>query len=132
MMKRALDFVLVFLLAGATAASAQSSKDPVVVDPTHHHVTIDNEHVRVFEVLAAPGAKSPMHSHAPFVLVSLSKARLRMTMPDGSKAIFDLNPGQALWLENADHSWELLAGQLHVIAVEVKAARKATKSPTTP
>lgn len=130
-MKKAAGFVLVVLLGGATAVSAQSSKDPVVVDPTHHQVTMENEHVRVFEVLAAPGAKSPMHIHAPFVLVSLSKARLRMTLPDGSKAIFDLNPGQSLWLENAEHSWELLAGQLHVIAVEVKAARQATKSPTT-
>lgn len=129
-MQKAFGFVLVFLLGGATVYG-QSSKDPVLVDPTHHHVTLENEHVRVFEVLAAPGAKSPMHSHAPFVLVSLSKARLRMTLPDGSKSIFDLNPGQALWLENAEHSWELLAGQLHVIAVEVKAARQAAKSPAT-
>lgn len=129
-MTKALGFMVVFLLGSATVLSAQSSKDPVVVDPTHHNVTLENEHVRVFEVLASAGAKSPMHAHSPFVLVSLSKARLRMTMPDGSKAILDLNPGQALWLENAEHSWELLAGQLHVIGVEVKAARQPTKSPT--
>lgn len=130
-MKKSVVLVLVFLLGGARAVTGQSSRDAVAVDPTHHHVIMENDHVRVFEVLAAPGAKSPMHTHVPLVVISLSKARLRMTAPDGSKSIFDLNPAQVLWFENVEHSWELLAGQVHVIAVEVKAARQATKSPTT-
>ncbi|MEO6332443.1 MAG: hypothetical protein ABIV11_10835, partial [Gemmatimonadaceae bacterium] len=75
-----------------------------------------------FEVLASPGEKSPMHAHSPFVLISLDRARARLTLPDGNSAILDLHPGQALWLENAAHSWELLSGQLRVIGVEVKAA----------
>lgn len=109
---------------GAPAGVARRASDPVTVDPTHHHVVMENDHVRVFEVLASPGARSPMHTHAPFVLVSLSRARLRMTLPDGSTAIFDLHPGQPLWLEDASHSWELLSGQLGVIGVEVKAAAR--------
>jgi hypothetical protein len=53
---------------------------------------MENDRVRVFEVLAAPGDKSPMHTHAPLVAVSLGKARLRMTTPDGKSSIFDVNP----------------------------------------
>lgn len=101
---------------------AQDSRDAVAVDPDHHQVLFENDYVRVFEALASPGAASPMHTHPPMVLVSLGKARLRMKMGDGSTTIFDLNPAQALWLQDVDHSWEMLAGQVHVIAVEIKGA----------
>ena len=90
--------------AGVSALT-QSSKDAVAVDPTHHHVVMENPRVRVVEVLAAPGDKSPMHTHPPLVAVSLGKARLRMTTPDGKISIFDLHPGQVLWMENVEHSW---------------------------
>jgi quercetin dioxygenase-like cupin family protein len=127
-MKRSLGLVLLFLLGGASTATGQDAKDAVALDPTHHHVILENDHVRIFEVLAAPGDTSPMHTHPPLVVISLDKARLRMKVPDGSTSIFDLNPGQVLWLENVEHSWELLSGQVHLFAVEVKAANRSTAS----
>jgi quercetin dioxygenase-like cupin family protein len=120
-MKRSLALVAAFLLGGGVNALTQSMKDAVEVDPTHHHVILENPRVRVFEVMAAPGDKSPMHSHKPLVAVSLAKARLRMATPDGKSSIFDLHPGQVLWMENVEHSWELLAGEVHLVAVEPKA-----------
>jgi quercetin dioxygenase-like cupin family protein len=122
-MKRSLSLGLAFLLGGGVTALTQSSRDAVAVDPTHHNVIMENPRVRVFEVLAAPGDKSPMHTHPPLVAVSMSKARLRMTTPDGKSSIFDLSPGQVLWMENVEHSWEMLAGQVHLVAVEVKGGR---------
>lgn len=125
-MRRLIGLLLAFILGvGLTAARAQKVKDAVAVDPDVHNVVLENEHVRVFEARAGGGAKSPMHSHPPFVLASLGSARVKLTLPDGSKQILDLRPGTVLWLENAEHSWELLAGNLHVIAVEVKSARAA-------
>lgn len=121
-MKRSAMLVSALIACSAFAARAQAPEDAVAVDPDHHHVIMENDRVRVFEVLAKPGDRSPMHSHPSLVLVSLDKARLRMTAPDGKSSIFDLNPGQVLWIENAQHSWELLAGQIHLVAVEVKAA----------
>lgn len=121
-MKRALGLFLVFSLGGASAAIAQDETDAVAVDPTHHHVILENDHVRVFEVLAAPGATSPMHTHVPLVAVSLDRARLDMAGPDGESFVFDLHPAQVLWMEDVEHTWELLSGQVHVIAVEAKAA----------
>ncbi|MFN3843679.1 MAG: hypothetical protein ACK4RW_10525 [Rehaibacterium terrae] len=106
-----------------TADTPLPPHEPVAVDPVNHHVLFDNDRVRVFDVLATPGRSSPMHRHPPFVLVSLDAARLRMTLPDGSRPVFDLHPGQVLWLEDAEHAWELLAGRAHVVAVEVKSAR---------
>jgi quercetin dioxygenase-like cupin family protein len=117
--------LMLLLVAVAIPALAQRAPDAVEIDPTHHHVLFENDHVRVFEALASPGARSPMHSHPPIVVVSLGKARTHMSTPDGSSFIFDLNPGQVLWLEDAEHSWELLSGNTHVIAVEPKHAQRA-------
>lgn len=128
-MKRSLTLLCAFFVGASVSAltqsahTAQSSRDAVAVDPAHHHVVMENERVRVFEVLAERGDKSPMHTHPPLVLVSLGTARLRMTTPDGKSSILDLHPGQVVWMENVEHSWELLGGQVHIVAVEVKAAR---------
>ena len=121
-MKKAPSLVLAFLLGGGATAVTQSMKDAVEVDPTHHHVILENPKVRVFEVMAERGDKSPMHSHRPLVAVSLGRGRLRMGTPDGKSSIFDLHPGQVIWMENVEHSWELLAGEVHLVAVEPKAA----------
>jgi quercetin dioxygenase-like cupin family protein len=109
---------------GASSAAAPlPASDAVTVDPTHHHVIMENDHVRVIEVLAAPGARSPMHTHPPLVAVSLGTARSTMAGPDGNQFVFDLRPAQVIWMDGVEHTWDLLAGEVHVIAVEVKAAR---------
>lgn len=117
-----------FLVAAslcAGAAAAQTIRDATVVDPDLHQVVLENEHVRVFQALAAAGGKAAMHSHPPMVLVSLGTARLKMTSPDAKSQILDLRPGTVIWIDGVEHSWELLAGELNVTVVEVKAAKAA-------
>ena len=111
--------------SGALPAVTRKSDDAVAVDSDVHHVLLENDHVRVFDARAAKGRKSPMHSHPPFVFVSLGIARLGLTLRDGKNVVLDTYPGQVIWMENAEHSWELLSGQAHVIAVEVKSAQRA-------
>lgn len=113
------------LCAGAATAGAQTPPDSTVIDPDVHQVVLDNEHVRVLRALAAPGYKSPMHSHPPLLLVSIGTGRVRFTFPDGKKQMFDLTPGGILWVDGTQHAWELLAGEVNVVAVEVKAAKAA-------
>jgi quercetin dioxygenase-like cupin family protein len=100
--------------------------DAVTVDPGTHHVVLDNEHVRVFQVLASDGARSPMHSHSRgMVLISAGRGRVNLTNKDGTRAMLDFFPGQALWLDpGVTHSWELPAGTLSLTVVEVKAAQR--------
>jgi quercetin dioxygenase-like cupin family protein len=106
-----------------SALAEERAPDSVEIHPDVHHVLLENEHVRVFRALAAAGDTSPMHSHPPFVLISLGQARLRLTMPDGESVIFDLLPGDVRWLgDGLEHSWEVLSGEVHVVAVEVKSA----------
>ncbi|MDQ3120281.1 MAG: hypothetical protein M3Q89_12060 [Verrucomicrobiota bacterium] len=111
--------------AGPVPAVVRKPNDAVTVDPDVHHVILENDHIRVFDARAAKGRKSPMHSHVPFVFVSLGTARFNLTLPDGKSMIFDTHPGQAIWMDNAEHAWEILSGEAHVIAVEVKSAQRA-------
>ena len=124
-MKSSLGLVLLFLLGGAATAVGQDARDAVALDPTHHHVILENDHVRVFEALAASGDTSPMHTHPPTAIISLGAARMRMTLADGSSSIFDLHPAQMIWIEDVEHSWEVLSGFVQGFGVEVKAARAA-------
>ena len=111
------------LCLGASAVNAQTAPDATVIDPDAHQVVLDNEHVRVFAEDA--GYKSPMHSHPPLLVVSLGTARVKPTLPDGKKQILDLRPGTVLWLDGIEHAWELLSGEVNVVGVEVKAAKKS-------
>jgi hypothetical protein len=117
------------LAAIPMGSSAQASNDAVSVDPDVHKVILENEFVRVFDARASKGTKSPLHTHPPMVLVSLGKTRFRMSQSDGKTSIFDLNPGQALWVENAHHAWELIAGELHAIGIEIKSAKAGPVPP---
>ena len=128
-MARVRAFVVVVLFSvGVAPASAQTAPDSTVADPDVHHAVLDNEHVRVLHALAPAGTKSPLHSHPPMLLVSLGTARVRFASPDGKKDIVDLKPGTVLWRPSIEHSWELLSGEINVVAVEVKSA-KAAKAP---
>ena len=114
--------------AGLGTAVAQKSKDATIADPDAHQVVLENEYVRVLEARAAPGYKSPLHSHPPLLLISLSSARLKVRTPEGQTQIVDFKPGTVIWRDKAiEHSWELLAGEVHAIAVEVKAAAQGGK-----
>ncbi len=113
---------------GPLRAVIRKANDPVTVDPDVHNVILENDHVRVFDARAAKGRKSPMHSHSPLVFVSLGTARLAVALPDGKNSILDTYPGQVLWIENAEHAWEVLSGEIHVIGVEVKSAQRARQA----
>lgn len=125
-MRFRLTLAVPLLLAASTIAAAQGSQDAVTADPRHHHVLFENDHVRVFRALASPGARSPMHTHPPFVFVGMGTARLQLATPTATNVIFDIHPEQVLWIDGAEHSWEMVAGQAHVIGVEVKAAKQGT------
>ena len=114
--------------AGPLPAVVRKANDAVTVDPDAHNVILENDHVRVFDARAAKGRKSPMHSHTPFVFVSLGTARFNLTLPDGKSVIFDTYPGQAIWMDDAEHAWEVLSGDAHIIAVEVKSAQRAKQA----
>ncbi len=96
------------------------------MDPDAHQVLFEHEFVRVIHALASHGWESAMHSHLPMVVVNLGSGRQKVTWADGTTQIVDLNPGAVVWQDHAfDHAWELLAGDVDVILVEVASANVA-------
>jgi hypothetical protein len=117
---------LALLLPCAFAAHAQPNAD-------YLRTVFENEHVRVQELFASPGATSPMRAQAPGVRVSVGKARFETTAPDGSVSLVDYNPGQITWVGEAEErSWKLLAGDAHVFFVEAKSAASGEAPPPVP
>ncbi len=128
-MNRHIIAALAISAAFVGVSHAQTTGNAVDVDPDVHKVIMENEYFRVFDARASKGTKSPMHRHEPMVLVILGKARFRIAGPDGKASLLDLNPGQAFWVQSAEHTWELLAGELHAIGVEIKSAQGAAVAP---
>ena len=118
------------LLAGFSSAGAENTEDSTIVDGDAHQVVFENDHIRLLQVLASPGHQSAMHSHPASLVISLGTGRVRLTSPDGSQQILDFRPGTFFWVESAAHSWELLAGEVNAMAVEVKSAKTAAADQT--
>ncbi|WP_067563405.1 hypothetical protein [Nocardia acidivorans] len=109
-------------LAAQTIPSEQP-EHATIVDPDAHQILFENEHVRVIQARASHGWQSAMHAHRPMLVVNLGSGRQKVTFGDGTTAIVDLNPGAVVWQEDSfEHSWELLAGEVNVVLVEVKSA----------
>lgn len=111
-------------LSSTTETATQKPQHAAIVDPDAHQVLFENDHVRVIQARASQGWKSALHSHEPMLVVNLGSGRQKVTWADGSTQIVDLNPGAVVWQGDAfDHSWELLAGEVNVVLVEVKSAK---------
>ena len=106
------------LACGAATAMAQ---DAAVVSPKSVKVLVDNDQVRILEVLDKPGAKVPMHSHPNFVTVDLSTTRIKVTTPDGKVEEKDRKSGNARYSGPITHAVEVIGtADFHVIVVELK------------
>lgn len=111
---------LVTLVLGF-AARTVSAQDLAKLAPEDVKVLIDNDQVRVLEVIHKPGAKEPMHSHPAYVAVFLSATKLKYTMPDGKTGEKDRKAGEVTWSGPVTHTVENIGTtDQHVIVIELK------------
>lgn len=69
---------IVTLLSGYSFA-----QDAAKVDPKHYKVEFENDQVRVLRITYGPGEKSSMHSHTEGMVIFLTDAKGKFTLPDG-------------------------------------------------
>ncbi len=91
--------VLVELKAKGRGGNASLSKiDPLTSDPSHHHLVLENDKVRVMRVTFGPGQGAPGFFDAPAaVIVPLTPMHFEVATLDGKKAYSRLSFGQAVW-----------------------------------
>jgi Cupin domain. len=115
---------LLVMIAGLVFASAGSlrAQDAAVVNPKTIHVTLDNEHVRVFEASLPPGWKENMHSHPTSIVYVIVGGTVRNHLPDGTvSGPTTLSAGQTLYRDPITH-WNENVGKttIRLIVVELK------------
>jgi len=113
--------VLLATLALGMGASTAIAEDLAKVMPDDVKVIIDNDRVRVLDVLHKPGVKEPMHSHPDYVSVYLSTTRVKVTTPDGKTVEKDRKAGEVAWSGPVTHALENIGtADQHVIVIELK------------
>jgi hypothetical protein len=104
------------------------SMDALLAAPTSHRVLLDNDRVRVLEVLIEPGAREPEHTHqAASVMIIDEPARIRYYQGDTLLFEAPAGPGpepgaRVRWMEpEGPHSVENIdQHRYHAIRVELR------------
>ena len=112
------------IIVGLMVVLAESlrAQDAAVVNPRTIHVTLDNEHVRVFEAKLPPGWKEKMHSHPTSIVYVIVGGTVRNHLPDGTtSAPTTLTAGQTLYRDPITH-WNENIGKttIRLIVIEMK------------
>ena len=83
------------IIAGLMFVSAASfrAQDAAAVNPKTIKVTLDNEHVRVFEAILPPGWKENQHSHPTSIVYVIAGGKVRNHLPNGTTSGIDLHRG---------------------------------------
>jgi hypothetical protein len=104
-----------------TKAPRQKHADPVVVDPKHYKVELEDDQVRVLRISYGPHEKSVMHGHPDSVAICLTDMHVKFTSPDGKTEEMRGKAGQTLATPAGEHLPENLeASRMELILVELK------------
>ncbi|HTL71218.1 MAG TPA: cupin domain-containing protein [Candidatus Eisenbacteria bacterium] len=99
-------FVLTAMLCSASAFAEETRTYPGPQEgaPNVYKQVLDNDRVRVSEIKFNPGEKAAMHTHPfPHVVYVIEGGELTITHPDGTSAVMQAKPGDALWMGAETH-----------------------------
>ena len=105
------------------------SADAVTAAPGNHHVLLENDEVRVLDVVVAPHTKEPVHAHCSPSVLYILEASAFIDYDANGKVLLDTRALEAplafpmtMWKDpEAPHSVENLSDKpLHLIRVELK------------
>jgi len=95
--------------------------DPVDVSPDSYKVLLENEQVRVLEMLLRAGESDAMHSHPAETVHFVNGGRVKIHLPEGEAAELELPDGHTMWHEPWTHRVENVGpSDIRAIIVENK------------
>ena len=98
-----------------SAHEGHSGTSPAVVE-------FENDKVQVLRMRVAPHATVPMHDITERVVIWLTPANLKITLPDGTSKELHIKTGEAGWAEPGRHAGTNLSDQpIEFVAVVPKA-----------
>jgi len=105
----------------------KESTDPVIVDPAHYQVLVENEWVRAIRATVGPHEKLKMHKHPTTgaVVVLLDDQDMRQFHADGTSHESHFKAGTVRWVPaDAAHQDENIGDKpFRLIRIELKQAQ---------
>ncbi|MBZ5635734.1 MAG: hypothetical protein LAO55_21610 [Acidobacteriia bacterium] len=125
--------ILCLAVVLAVPAARAQSLDPLVADPQHYHLEVENKWVRVIREHMAPNERMPMHQHPGpgSVIVFLTDRHNRLTSPEGVSQELRNRAGDLMWSAPSTHRSENLTSNPFE-AVQIEPRRPAGKAPPAP
>lgn len=117
---KSLASIAAFVAVLALAASAVHAQDPVVSDPTHYKLELENDHARVLHVTVEPNGKIELHELNGAIVVPLTDYQSTLKTPDGKSEIVERKTGKAAWLPGGRREFEAGAKGVDALLVEIK------------
>jgi len=98
--------------------------DPLIVDPQHYHLEMENQFVKVIRCRIPPHDRVAMHHHpVGAVVIFMTDQNLRQTAADGAASEAHNKNGKAIWTEPTTHMGENMSElPYEYIRVDIKAA----------
>ncbi len=93
---------MVALLLGLSSAPLRA-EDPLKVATDMYSLLMENERVRVMQVVFKPGQKIAKHSHPDHFVYVLEAGQLKISKSDGSSMDNTLQAGQVVWIPAETH-----------------------------
>jgi len=122
------------VLLAVTALWAQSL-DPLVADPQHYTLEVENQWVRVIREHMGPNETMPMHQHPGpgSVIVFLTDRHNRLTSPEGVGQELRNHAGDLMWSAPSTHRSEnLTSNPFEAVQIEPRRSAREPASATAP
>jgi beta-alanine degradation protein BauB len=128
-----------FWIAAATApawaqqSATKQAPDPLLADPGHTHLELENQWVRVFREHLGPHETMPMHQHSGpgAVIVFLTDRNNHLVYFDRSSKDFHNPAGDVIWATPTTHRSEnRTAAQFTALQIEPKPVTNPKPFPT--
>ena len=117
--------VTAFILLLAFIGLAPLSQGESSAIPEHSKLLLENDRVRVMEVMTPPGASQDMHSHPAHVIYVMGPNKARLTTAEGKVMETESKAGDVRWNEPVSHQVENIGTTpIHLIVVELKEGQK--------
>ncbi len=115
--------IAVAIVVGACSlrAGEAHAQDPAKVAAKMNKVVLDNERVRVLDVVLKPGEQMPMHSHPDNIVYVIKGGKTRAVDMQGAPTDREFKDGECSFRKAETHAIQNTdTKEIHVLNVELK------------